>query len=169
MCPAPELHQEYTDSSNGTSQSGGEVRSTDIIWNEKDKADILGAYFIGYRYKLKLFLEIIVKAAIFSISQVPMSWLGRRFGRIRVITLGMVLASLIMIVTPFMMNSISTSESAKAVMFTSRLLIGLLQGGCYPLLVGLWGKWAPKSELSRLISVQFAGSGKTFLSFIFPI
>ena len=89
-----------------------------------------------------------------------MSWAGRRFGRIRVITLGMVLASLIMIVTPFIMNSISTSESAKAVMFTSRLLIGLLQGGCYPLLVGLWGKWAPKSELSRLISVQFAGSGK---------
>ena len=106
-----------------------------------------------------------MKAAIFSISQVPMSWLGRRFGRIRVITLGMVLASLIMIVTPFMMNSISTSESAKAVMFTSRLLIGLLQGGCYPLLVGLWGKWAPKSELSRLISVQFAGSGKTFFRF----
>ena len=52
MCPAPELDQEYTDSSNGTSQSGTEVRSTDIIWNEKDKADILGAYFIGYRYKL---------------------------------------------------------------------------------------------------------------------
>ena len=75
----------------------------------------------------------------------------------------MVLASLIMIVTPFIMNSISTSESAKAVMFTSRLLIGLLQGGCYPLLVGLWGKWAPKSELSRLISVQFAGSGEAIL------
>merc|ERR1719423_390473 len=73
-----------------------------------------------------------------------------------------------MIVTPFIMNSISTSESAKAVMFTSRLLIGLLQGGCYPLLVGLWGKWAPKSELSRLISVQFAGSGfGTFI--ILPI
>ena len=88
-----------------------------------------------------------------------MSWIGRRFGRIKVTTLGMVLASLIMIITPSIMNSISTSESAKAVMFTSRLLIGLLQGGCYPLLVGLWGKWAPKSELSRLISVQFAGSG----------
>ena len=102
-------------------------------------------------------------SSLCSISQVPMSWAGRRFGRIRVITLGMVLASLIMIVTPFIMNSISTSESAKAVMFTSRLLIGLLQGGCYPLLVGLWGKWAPKSELSRLISVQFAGSGEAIL------
>ena len=52
VCPAPELDQQYIDSSNGTSQSGEEVRSTDIIWNEKDKADILGAYFIGYRYEI---------------------------------------------------------------------------------------------------------------------
>ena len=49
MCPAPELDPQYIDSSNGTSQSVAEVQSTDIIWNEKDKADILGAYFIGYR------------------------------------------------------------------------------------------------------------------------
>ena len=32
--------------------NGTEASATDIIWNEKDKADILGAYFIGYRYKL---------------------------------------------------------------------------------------------------------------------
>ena len=51
VCPAPEDPQ-YIDSSNGTSQIGAEVQSTDIIWNEKDKADILGAYFIGYRYNL---------------------------------------------------------------------------------------------------------------------
>ena len=52
VCPAPELDPQYIDSSNGTSQIGAEVQSTDIIWNEKDKADILGAYFIGYRYNL---------------------------------------------------------------------------------------------------------------------
>ena len=53
VCPAPELDPQFTESSNGTSQSGSEVRSTDIIWNEKDKADILGAYFIGYRYEAR--------------------------------------------------------------------------------------------------------------------
>ena len=52
VCPAPELDPQNSGSSNGTMINGTEALSTDIIWNEKDKADILGAYFIGYRYKL---------------------------------------------------------------------------------------------------------------------
>ena len=58
VCPAPEFDPQYVNSSKGTSQSGTEVRSTDIIWNEKDKADILGAYFIGYRYETRISLRI---------------------------------------------------------------------------------------------------------------
>ena len=52
VCPAPELDQQNSGHLNGTMVNGTETSATDIIWNEKDKADILGAYFIGYRYKL---------------------------------------------------------------------------------------------------------------------
>ena len=74
-------------------------------------------------------------------------------------TLSMTLASFIIIGTPLIANLFDDSKSARNIIIISRILIGLLQGGCYPLLVGLWGKWATKDELSRLISIQFSGSG----------
>ena len=88
-----------------------------------------------------------------------MAWAGRRFGRIKVLTLGFVIASVMMMITPIMTNAMSSSLAAFRVNFTSRIIIGFAQGGTYPLLVGLWGKWAPSHELSRLIAIQFAGSG----------
>lgn len=67
-----------------------------------------------------------------------------------------------------MTNAASNSTMAFNINFTSRIIIGLVQSGTYPLLVGLWGKWSPKRELSRLIAIQFAGSGfGTFI--ILPI
>ena len=41
-------------------------------------------------------------------------------------------------------NPNKSSTAARDMLIGLRILIGLLQGGCYPLLVGLWGKWAPK-------------------------
>ena len=97
-----------------------------------------------------------------------MAWVGRRFGKVRTLTVGFILASLVVLLTPILTNSANNSTSAYRLNFTARVIIGLAQGGTYPLLVGLWGKWAPKEELSRLIAIQFAGSGfGTFI--ILPI
>ena len=82
--------------------------------------------------------------------------------------MGFIIASFVVLLTPILTNSANDSTSAYRSNFAARIIIGLSQGGTYPLLVGLWGKWAPKEELSRLIAVQFAGSGfGTFI--ILPI
>ena len=82
--------------------------------------------------------------------------------------MGFIIASFVVLLTPILTNSANDSTSAYRSNFAARIIIGLSQGGTYPLLVGLWGKWAPKEELSRLIAIQFAGSGfGTFI--ILPI
>ena len=65
-----------------------------------------------------------------------MAWAGRRFGTVKVLTLGFVIASLIMMITPVMTNYMSSSLAAFRVNFASRIIIGFSQGGTYPLLVG---------------------------------
>ena len=65
-----------------------------------------------------------------------MAWAGRRFGTVKVLTLGFVIASVIMMITPVMTNSMSSSLAAFRLNFASRIIIGFAQGGTYPLLVG---------------------------------
>jgi len=55
--------------------------------------------------------------------------------------------------------SVSDPSTASSIMLAIRIIIGLLQGCCYPIFHGLWGNWAPLEEVSRLVAIQFAGSG----------
>ena len=63
---------------------------------------------------------------------------------------------------PLILNVVtatSTAGAASNVLLATRIIIGLLQGCCYPTFHGLWGNWAPPQEISRLVAIQFAGSG----------
>ena len=136
ICPYPE------ESKNSTEEiKMEEERRVRYAWDEKAKGQILGSYFIGY-----------------TVTQIPGAWAGRKYGHIKILTMSFFGAGLLTSLLPYVMLQLRDEAAVKFFIFM-RVLIGFLQGCCYPTFMALWGSWAPSSELSRLVSIQFAGAG----------
>ena len=138
VCPIPAEKKEV---SNGTEVIDDQPRRVRYNWDAKQKGQVLGSYFIGY-----------------TVTQLPGAWAGRRFGHIKILTISFFTAGLLTCLLPYVMLQLRDEAAAKFFIFM-RVLIGFLQGCCYPTFMALWGSWAPRSELSRLVSIQFAGAG----------
>ncbi|CBY08129.1 unnamed protein product [Oikopleura dioica] len=138
VCPIPTDENAAT---NGSEVIEDQPRRVRYNWDAKQKGQVLGSYFIGY-----------------TVTQLPGAWAGRRYGHIKILTISFFTAGLLTCLLPYVMLQLRDDAAVKFFIFM-RVLVGFLQGCCYPTFMALWGSWAPKSELSRLVSIQFAGAG----------
>ncbi|XP_006816974.1 sialin-like [Saccoglossus kowalevskii] len=118
-----------------------EEETGDFNWSSYQQGLLLGAFYYGY-----------------TITQIPGGWLERKFGGTRVYGGSILLCAIFTMLTP------SAAWLGFGAIFTCRFLLGFCQGAVFPAQHGMWGKWAPPLERSRLIS--FSSSGTNWGSII---
>lgn len=101
---------------------------------KSDEAYMLGSYFYGY-----------------VISQIPLAILGKCYNNGKILGICFILTGIVNM-------SLWYAETADFI-GRGRILIGLLQGGSYPLIHGIWHEFATKKNLSNLVSIEYAGGG----------
>ena len=97
---------------------------------------ILGSYFYGY-----------------VVSQIPLALLGKCISNQKILGWSFILTGLANVAIYFFYD-----KNADLIGIL-RILIGLLQGGSYPLIHGIWHEFANKENLSNLVSIEYAGGG----------
>ena len=109
---------------------------------QADESFVLGSYFYGY-----------------VVSQIPLSILGKCISNGKIFGVMMLLTGCTNIFIYFAANPYQVGAA--------RVIIGLFQGGSYPLIHGIWHEIASEKNLSNLVSIEYAGGG--FGSFLSPI
>ncbi|XP_002734991.1 sialin-like [Saccoglossus kowalevskii] len=110
-------------------------QSGDFFWDSYQQGILLGAYYYGY-----------------AIAQVFGAWMEKRIGGRIVMACSMGLASIVTLLTP------PAAYLGFWVIFLCRFLIGLFHAVVYPTHHGMWGKWAPPLERSKLLSFDTSGT-----------
>jgi len=95
---------------------------------------LVGIYFYGY-----------------IVLQLPLAAIGKEIGSFWVF-------GTIMIIPGFV-NIIMALFPSINVLLAGRFIIGLVQGGAYPLLMGIWRSVAPVEQIAGLLSIEYAGGG----------
>jgi len=103
-------------------------------WGESRKGMILSSFFWGY-----------------IIPQMPSSWLATRFGSKPVLGIGLLMASVFTIVTPFVAFNFE-------LLLLCRVLTGFSEAVTFPTLTVIVSHWVPIHERSRFVSLIWAGS-----------
>lgn len=83
--------------------------------------------------------------------QMPGGFAATRLGGHRVMALGVLVPSLVTMVTPFACSSL-------AGLVACRVATGLLEGVTYPATHALLGRWAPTHEKSQIVGLVWAGA-----------
>ncbi|CAD7085965.1 unnamed protein product [Hermetia illucens] len=105
-------------------------------WDEKIKSYLLGSFFWGY-----------------VVTQIPGGYISQRFGAKFLLFFGILFCSLLNILTPW-----CASFGGWKLLFASRLLQGLCQGGIFPSCHVLLSKWCPPEERGVIASFAYSGS-----------
>ncbi|XP_039248733.2 sialin-like isoform X1 [Styela clava] len=105
-----------------------------FLWDGNMQGLALGSYFYGY-----------------ICSQTFGTWIARKLGRVRVFGFCILSASVFTIILPF------ATQIGFPVFVATRILIGFFSGVSYPILQAMWTVWAPSSERSKFLSIQYAG------------
>ena len=85
--------------------------------------------------------------------QIPGGIIAKKYGGKSVVGVAILVASVVTLMTPFVVQRASQFYVAYAL----RVAIGLLQGLVYPAILPLLDKWSPKKERSRMISIANTG------------
>ncbi|CAH1255147.1 SLC17A5 [Branchiostoma lanceolatum] len=104
-------------------------------WDEWAQGQVLSGYFYGY-----------VCTQIFG------GWLETRLGGKIVCGTSQLLGGLFTLLTPV------AARGGVYALLAVRILVGFVAGITYPTHHGMWGKWAPIYERSRLMSITMAGA-----------
>ncbi|XP_035660180.1 sialin-like isoform X1 [Branchiostoma floridae] len=115
---------------NKTMQNQGE-----FDWDETQKGRILSAFFYGYVFM-----------------QVPGGYLETKFGGKKVYGISMLIGAILTLLTPV------AARVDFWFLFFVRFFMGFFQGVIFPAHHGMWGKWAPPLERSRLLSITCTGT-----------
>lgn len=107
----------------------------EFTWDKSLQGGILGAFFWGY-----------------TVMQIPSGVLSERFGPRRMIFGGMLLVSVLTILTPVL------ARGSPYLLIVTRVLIGMGEATMYPGAQVFWAKWSPPHERSRLVAFAFGGS-----------
>ncbi|XP_050412610.2 sialin [Patella vulgata] len=105
-------------------------------WNGQIQGIILGSFYYGY-----------------CLTQIPGGWLAQYFGGKRLIGGAILVTSLLSLLSPI------AARFNWWMLVGVRFLEGATQGVIYPAMHSMWGRWAPKSERSRLVTITYSGSG----------
>eukprot|EP00058_Branchiostoma_floridae_P023695 XP_002609185.1 hypothetical protein BRAFLDRAFT_90636 [Branchiostoma floridae] len=109
----------------GSDREQGEL----FEWSQSIKGTLLGAYFYGY-----------------IITQVVGGVLEQKFGGKIVFGTSLVLAAVLTALGP------AAARSSAWAMFAVRFCVGLVTGVSLPSMYGVWGRWAPPTERTRLLA-----------------
>lgn len=123
-----------TELRNITNEETGQIeQESEFDWDNKQKNFVLSSFFIGY-----------------VISMLPAGVLVKKISATPVFGVGVFLPSVITIITPFFAQNY-------AILITSRVVMGLLQGVGVPCVLAFWSKWAPPLERARLHALAMTG------------
>ncbi|XP_074614068.1 vesicular glutamate transporter 3-like isoform X2 [Acropora palmata] len=110
------------------------VKPAEFDWSSKLQGLVLGSFFYGYW-----------------VLQVPGAWLAMKIGGTRVFGYGVLVTSLLAILTPV------AARYHVMALITVRIFQGLFLGVTFPCNHAIWSKWAPPLERSSLITISIAG------------
>uniref|UniRef100_A0A8C6PZN4 Solute carrier family 17 member 6a n=1 Tax=Nothobranchius furzeri TaxID=105023 RepID=A0A8C6PZN4_NOTFU len=104
-------------------------------WDPETVGMIHGSFFWGY-----------------IVTQIPGGYISSRLAANRVFGAAIVLTSILNMFIP------SAARTHYGCVICLRILQGLVEGVTYPACHGIWSKWAPPLERSRLATISFCGS-----------
>ncbi|XP_014025797.1 vesicular glutamate transporter 2.1 [Salmo salar] len=123
---------------NSTIHKDGKIIITEkakFNWDPETVGMIHGSFFWGY-----------------IVTQIPGGWICSRLAANRVFGLAIFLTSTLNMLIP------SAARVDYRCVICVRILQGLVEGVTYPACHGIWSKWAPPLERSRLATTSFCGS-----------
>ncbi|KAM9301610.1 vesicular glutamate transporter 2 [Gastrophryne carolinensis] len=122
---------------NSTIHHGGKIinEQAKFDWDPEIVGLIHGSFFWGY-----------------IVTQIPGGYIASRLAANRVFGAAIVLTSTLNMLIP------SAARVHYGCVIFVRILQGLVEGVTYPACHGIWSKWAPPLERSRLVTTSFCGS-----------
>uniref|UniRef100_W5LWS3 Vesicular glutamate transporter 1 n=1 Tax=Lepisosteus oculatus TaxID=7918 RepID=W5LWS3_LEPOC len=87
------------------------------------------------------------------VTQIPGGFIAQKFAANRVFGFAIVATSTLNMLIP------SAARVHYSCVILVRILQGLVEGVTYPACHGIWSKWAPPLERSRLATTAFCGEG----------
>nr|XP_020010673.1 vesicular glutamate transporter 3 isoform X2 [Castor canadensis] len=112
-----------------------EIQAAQFNWDPETVGLIHGSFFWGY-----------------IVTQIPGGFISNKFAANRVFGAAIFLTSTLNMVIP------SAARVHYGCVMCVRILQGLVEGVTYPACHGMWSKWAPPLERSRLATTSFCGS-----------
>ncbi|CAH0769333.1 unnamed protein product [Bemisia tabaci] len=111
------------------------VSPPEFNWNIETQGIVLSSFFWGY-----------------IATQLPGGYIAVKFGGKRLLGTGVAVTALLTIFTPYFVRK------NFYFLIAARIIEGIFEGVSYPATHGLWSRWAPPAERSRLVSISFSGS-----------
>ncbi|KAM4879824.1 vesicular glutamate transporter 1 [Sylvia borin] len=122
--------------SHGQVRAGvGSGQHAQFNWDPETVGMIHGSFFWGY-----------------IVTQIPGGFIAQKFAANRVFGLAIVSTSVLNMLIP------SAARTHVGCVIAVRVMQGLVEGVTYPACHGIWSKWAPPLERSRLATTAFCGS-----------
>ncbi|KAM9510570.1 LOW QUALITY PROTEIN: vesicular glutamate transporter 1-like, partial [Guaruba guarouba] len=115
--------------------NGAHGQRPQFNWDPETVGLIHGSFFWGY-----------------IVTQIPGGFIAQRFAANRVFGAAIAATSLLNMLIP------AAARTHVGCVVTVRVLQGLVEGVTYPACHGIWSKWAPPLERSRLATTAFCGS-----------
>ncbi|XP_065897700.1 sialin-like isoform X3 [Dysidea avara] len=118
-----------------TAKNPHNTNQRNFHWSSSEQGWVLSSFFYGY-----------------IVTQLPGGWLATKLGGKYVFGVGVLVASLLTIITPQM------AYLNLWALVACRVVIGAFEGVTFPAMNVMFGKWAPPLERSMMATVAFAGS-----------
>ncbi|KAM8974060.1 vesicular glutamate transporter 3 isoform 1-T1 [Pelodytes ibericus] len=112
-----------------------EIQKAQFNWDPETVGLIHGSFFWGY-----------------IVTQIPGGFIANKLAANRVFGAAIFLTSILNMLIP------SAAKAHYGCVISVRILQGLVEGVTYPACHGMWSKWAPPLERSRLATTSFCGS-----------
>ncbi|MGR8950238.1 MAG: MFS transporter, partial [Gammaproteobacteria bacterium] len=106
----------------------------ELGWSNKTKGIVLSSFFVGYM----LFMA-------------PSGWISNRLGGKIVLGIAVVWWSIFTILTPM------AALVSLPVLIATRILMGMGEAATFPAAYSLYGRWIPRTERSRAVSLLIGG------------
>ncbi|XP_014286471.1 sialin isoform X1 [Halyomorpha halys] len=103
-------------------------------WGNGVEGVILSSFFYGY-----------------ILTQVIGGWLACKYGGKNLFGLGVGVTALFTVLTPLL------ARTSVYLLVIGRVVEGLFEGVTFPAMYGVWSKWSPPEERSRLVAISYSG------------
>lgn len=117
-------------SANGTQV----VEPPEFDWGNGVEGVILSSFFYGY-----------------ILTQIIGGWLACKYGGKNLFGIGVGVTAVFTLLTPIM------ARSSVYLLVIGRVVEGLFEGVTFPAMYGVWSKWSPPEERSRLVAISYSG------------